>query len=499
MADGREFELKLETDHGALPALRDHPLLQGKSLGSKRTVSVYHDTRKGALRDAGVTLRVRRSGDAYVQTIKAGGAASAGLFDRPEWEEPLTGPDPDLALAKDTALAPLLAGGGIKKQLRPVFETAVERHVWQLVHDGAAIELILDEGEVVAGKRREPLVEIELELQSGTPEGLFSLARELGATVPLRLGVLTKSERGDRLARGRNAKVAKAEPVRLDAGMNGAAAFQAVAFACLRHFRLNEALAARERDPAALHQCRVALRRLRSALSMFRRLVADERLGHFRAAFRSAAASLGEARDLDVFLGRRSDSIGHPAKKALKAQREAAYDRVALLFDGAEFRALMLEFVEWVASGPWTRAEGPPPLLRELPAPELAGKILDRFWKRVRRGGRVLAELPEEARHEVRIEAKKLRYATEFFAGLYEGPKKSVRRDAFLAALERLQGELGDLNDLATGRALTEKLSRQAGIALAPEPAGQADATPGLVAAAAKAVAELDAIKPFWR
>lgn len=232
---------------------------------------------------------------------------------------------------------------------------------------------------------------------------------------------------------------------------------------------------------------------------MFRRLVADEQLGHFRTALRSAAALMGEARDLDVFLGRRSDSIGRPARKALKAQREAAYDRVAELLNGAEFRALMLDFVAWVAAGPWTRAQGPEPMLRELPAAELAGKILDRFWKRVRRGGRILAELPEEARHEVRIEAKKLRYATEFFAGLYEGPKKSVRRETFLAALERLQGELGDLNDLATGRALTEKLSEQAGLVLRPEPAEHVDAAPQLVAAAGRAVAELDAIKPFWR
>ncbi len=499
MADGRELELKLETEAASLEALRAHPLLRESGAGSKRTVSVYFDTGKGDLREAGVTLRVRSAGGRFVQTIKADRKAAAGLFDRAEWEAAVAGPEPELGLAQGTALEPLLAGGKLARRLRPVFESAVERQTWQIRYDGAEIEIIVDDGEVAAGKRRETIVEVELELKAGPAQALFAVARELHGVAPLRVGVLTKSERGARLASGRSRKVAKSEPLRLVRSMSAAEAFQAVAFACVRHFRLNEALAVQSRDPSALHQSRVALRRLRSALSMFRRLVADEKLPEFRNGFRSAAALLGEARDLDVFLQKNGDSLDRKAMKALKAQRELAYDRVAQMLGGAEFRTLMLEFVEWVATGPWTRSEGPPPLLREQPAREFAGSILDRHWKRVRRGALGLDKLEEEARHAVRIEAKKLRYATEFFAGLYDSPKRSVRHAAFLAALERLQDDLGDLNDLATGRLLGERMSSQAGVEIAPAAGAGGRPAGELLASAGKAASELDAIKPFWR
>ena len=58
----------------------------------------------------------------------------------------------------------------------------------------------------------------------------------------------------------------------------------------------------------------------------------------------------------------------------------------------------------------------------------------------------------------MRIQAKKLRYAAEFFAGAFPGQKAARRRKGFVAGLESLQGALGDLNDIAVHEELAERI-----------------------------------------
>jgi inorganic triphosphatase YgiF len=155
----REIELKFDVEPGAIGVVQGHELLQGQKADVKRTETVYFDTPKGKLWKAGVTLRVRGSGDGFVQTVKADGGVGAGLFDRAEWEQPIAGEEPDLALIAGTAAEPLLRKDNVRDSLRPVFGTMVERQRWIVAEDGAEVELILDRGEVVAGKRREPICE----------------------------------------------------------------------------------------------------------------------------------------------------------------------------------------------------------------------------------------------------------------------------------------------------------------------------------------------------
>src|ERR1044071_3781425 len=92
----RELELKLEGEPGCAPALPTHPLLNEQIGDSQQSVSVYYDTKGKSLRDAGITLRVRQTGDRFVQTVKADAKGAAGLFDRDEWEVSIGGPDPEL-------------------------------------------------------------------------------------------------------------------------------------------------------------------------------------------------------------------------------------------------------------------------------------------------------------------------------------------------------------------------------------------------------------------
>src|SRR4051812_36879483 len=100
MATPKEIEIKLDLSPAALPRLKKIPLLRAPKGATRRSaeVSVYFDTDKHKLRKKGLTLRVRRIGNRYIQTIKATG--QSGLFERDEWESDLASAEPDLDLAR---------------------------------------------------------------------------------------------------------------------------------------------------------------------------------------------------------------------------------------------------------------------------------------------------------------------------------------------------------------------------------------------------------------
>lgn len=488
----RELELKLDLDPGGVRQLIEHPLLCKGLSEAARTDSVYFDTKDGTLSEAGASFRVRRTSDGFVQTLKSNSLAAAGLFDRAEWEEPVPGPQPNFERLRQWA--PALATEKVSSGMKPMFETRIQRRRCEIERDDARIELVIDEGEVVAGRQRQPLSEIELELVQGSPRALFGLARELNSQVPLRLGVLSKSERGARLAARREGRALKAEPVKLRQDMSAAEGFRTVAFACLRHFRANEPLVIAARDVDALHQSRVALRRLRSALSLFKPLLNPPDSIRFGAELRELAASLGDARNFDVLLRRRSEELATQVRRRLVEEREKAYDCAIAKLNAQKTGAMMIDLVEWIALDaapddelPGTKAVEP-----------FAEEVLDRLWKKVRRHGRRLEELGDEERHELRIAGKKLRYACEFFASLYERKGIRSRRDAFLGDLEALQDRLGDLNDIATEAQIARDLAAL-GIILPKSKADRRSAKAQLSSAAGQEFGRLTSTGPFWR
>jgi inorganic triphosphatase YgiF len=446
------MELKLELEPGSEATLLKHPLIRDRVGRSKRTVSTYYDTRKKALRQAGVSLRVRHNGDGFVQTVKSRPDNEAvGLFDRAEWEQPIAGPEPEVD--HFLTLAPELDRRSVRTGLRPVYTTSIDRHSCTIIRDDALVEVVIDAGEVIAGKASEAVHELELELIDGSPAALFDVARELGSAVPLRLGVMTKSERGERLASKRTGRAMKAETIKLSPDMTAAEAFQTIAFACVRHFRVNESLVIAARDVDALHQSRVALRRLRSAFSLFRPMLRHHATERFRVELRELAATLGEARDLDVLLRRRSEELSKTTRRALVVLRGRAYDRAIAALRSPKADVLMIDLAEWLATGSFARRDEVDSLAQE-PVIRFSRRVLDRFWKKVVRGGKHLLYLDDEDRHELRIAGKKLRYAGEFFASLYPGDQ----RNEFLAETQKLQDQLGALNDLVTERELRAKL-----------------------------------------
>lgn len=461
-----EVELKFDVEPASVARLRATPVLAAAPARVETSESLYFDTPDGALRNAGISLRVRRSAGRIVQTAKRKKGSAAGLFVRQEWEAELERFALDLDAFKPGPVRRLL-GKVERAALKPVIRTRFARSSWQIAHHGSRIEVVLDEGVVSTGRKRTPLTELELELKGGKPAALFALAEAIGRAAPLRLGTMSKSERGYALLEGRLGRPAKAEPVTLGRAANEAEAFRAVAHACLRHFRLNEIALLAGRDADALHQARVALRRLRSALSLFRPTVRGKDYQHLREELRWFAGQFGEARNLDVLLAGEALPDDARLRRALAAARDKAYARVLAALASARARALMLRLALWLELGRWRfkpRAEGP--------VGDLAREQLDRQWRKVRRRGAELAALDADAEHQLRIDVKKLRYAAEFLAPLYS----DSRRSRFIAALKELQERLGVANDARVARAVVARLAPKLQASLAPAPAVSAKA-----------------------
>lgn len=159
-------------------------------------VNRYFDTPDGVLNRSKAALRIRKAGDAFIQTLKTRGEFVNGAHAREEWEWPLDGPDLDLDLLADTPLHQTLD----LSELGVVFETNFQRRIFWLQQDAGMIEVAVDSGFILAGDERMPLHEIEFELKSGSPESLVNAALALADEVPVFLNLVSKAEQGYWLA-----------------------------------------------------------------------------------------------------------------------------------------------------------------------------------------------------------------------------------------------------------------------------------------------------------
>ena len=391
------------------------------------------------------------------------------------------------------------------ERLRPLFQTSIERGVYHVASGGSEIEVAVDRGAIETAQRQAPVHEVELELERGDPAELFRLARSLAATVPLRLAVKTKAERGYELAGGAAPGAEKAGRVDLDGKLSCQQAFRAVGQSCLRQIIVNEPGVCAG-DAQSLHQMRIGLRRLRAAIVAFEKIAADSEQERIRDELKWITNELGPARDLDVFeadiLQPMSATHGEDARlaearRAFVNARAKAYGAAAQSVRSDRFRNALLDVAEWIEAGPWTR-DRDLRKLREGTIAEHAAKLLSRGRKRIRENGADLRALDVKKRHKLRIRAKNLRYAVEFFAGVFPGEKNAERREAALAALKELQDQLGALNDLAQREALIEngdELADHAQGLLAPKAAD----VDQLLDRAQKAHADFAKVKSFWK
>ena len=506
-----EVELKLEFDPEDAARLASHSALATSlaPVEQQQLVSTYFDTGDFALHKAGVYLRVRECGGRYVQTVKSA-RSKTELLERLEWEREISGSSPELAAAEGTALAPLLTQE-VRASLRPLFETRISRTIYRVERGGAEIEAAIDQGEIVAGGRKRPICELELELKRGETAELFHLARILAAAVLLRLEVKTKAERGYELLKNDKHGVEKAADIDIGPEMGSGDAFRAVAQSCLRQIIANEAAMCLG-HAEALHQMRIGLRRLRAAISIFADVIADKDLERIKAELKWITQELGPARDLDVFAADvlKPLKAAHPEDEKVAAihrdfaeRRAAAYARAAGSIRSGRFRNAILDLAEWVETGPWAvEDDDERAALRTRPIAELAKQELARLRKRIKRRGPDLRHRSVRQRHKLRIAAKRLRYATEFFANTFPGEPSTKRRADALSALKDLQDALGGLNDIATRHTLmTDGAESEAAEKIAPDArlAAAGSQAERLLLAAEQAFARFAGVKAFWQ
>jgi inorganic triphosphatase YgiF len=425
-------------------------------------VSIYYDTDKGALRRAGMALRVRRGGDKFVQTLKDDGD---GAFTRGEWEADVAGPEPDLAVLKATPAARVIAKGA---KLVPRYVVEVRRRTAEVTEGESRIEVAFDEGVAKARSEEAAFAELELELKAGPQWGLFALARKLAGTGDLTLSFTTKAARGSALASPPRSYAQKFSAPTLRPDATVGTAFQAVARACLRQVAGNAERLRYRASPEVIHQLRVGLRRLRSLITGFKTVVSDARLPAIKAELKWLTGELDAARNLDVLLQGDYRAAVHEKLDALgvkglgvrlRGARRMAYVRAAGAVESERFRRLLLDLMVWIESGPWTGAPGLA-LPRDKPVCKFAAKELGKRRGKIIKRGKKLRELDEHARHKLRIEAKKLRYAADAFAGLFDRPR---RANAFIEALKEVQDALGELNDIVVGERLAHEAAATPG------------------------------------
>jgi triphosphatase len=457
----REIELKLELASGAAEDLLAHPILDKARPLPKQSGqlhAVYFDTDDHALHREGISLRIRRRNGKATQTIKAEGPNKGIAMDRGEWEVPVDG-ELDLSAAAGTPLEKLIADEALRAGIKPAFAVETNRNAFEATFDGAVIEVALDWTKASGRDKAVTFSEVELELRQGHAGALFALARSLSETAALRLSTVAKSERGYRLLDGDSLRAARTEKIKLPKAATCAEAFQVIARSCLAQMVQNEVLVRLTQDPAALHQMRVGLRRLRAAISLFRtQLLTDSESAEIRDNLRWAGQALGAARDLDVFIERlrsMDDAEPEPSQMdEIERRREEAYKDLLDALESRRFMDVILQTAAWIEAGTWTTPGQGRKSARQCPARDFAEAELSRRFKRIRKLAKHLRDVGDEERHELRIRIKKLRYGTEFFASLFTSGKAQKRRKTFSSLLEELQEHLGDLNDLAVGGSL---------------------------------------------
>lgn len=466
-----ETELKLRLRPQDLPRLLAHPLLQPPpvplALGN-----VYHDTPERDLSRRGLAVRQRRIGSEHLLTVKTAGHTVGGLSTRGEWEGPAPTTGWDFpGLMGDHPLAAELQA--LSPRLVPLLQTHFTRLRWRLHWQGAHLEVALDQGEVRAGEAVEPLLELEIERLGGPLEALHDLAHTLalgasrgvpggrvrshGPSGPLALmpEPRSKAERGFNLLDGRLPQPLKAPAVALQANLGPQAAFAQAALEALGTLQANLLGWAEPAqplpDPEFVHQARVALRRLRTGWRVFAPHLPTRLARHWAERCKALAHVLGPVRNWDVletetlppWLAGLAATDAERLRTWVRRQRLKAHDEARRrLADPGFWWVPALALAQTLTR--MTQADPAP----DEPLTAWARTVLARQQRQTLRRLAPPRRHDPEAWHEVRLDLKRLRYTTDFLAGLLPMPKRLTQ------ALTEAQALLGQINDLHTAQRL---------------------------------------------
>jgi triphosphatase len=427
-----------------------------KALGNRKLECVtllarYFDTPERLLARHGMTLRLRQEGEQWMQTLKASCLHTLERLEDNVALDAQARADPagrDAPHPERHANSPVgarlleLIGPNGQTPLVEVFRTDVRRTRRLVRAHDALVEWALDEGSVVAGEDTRPISELELELKGGDPDGLFAMALDWQARHGVWLDVAPKAQRGDLLLSGRDfARPVKAEPPAWRAKearrMSADAIVRTIVATCLAQILPNAGeLAAGSRDPEHVHQLRIGLRRLRSAL----RELAESAPGlpaRWEAPVVAVFEALGEMRDehaITTSIAPRLQRAGAPLTNPAPP-RDVDHRALAELVRGAAFQGVLIRLIAFSRAGP----QAPP---GDESGRDLMVRLrsrLSRLQRQVTRDAESFASVDFEAQHRVRKCLKRLRYLADFIAPL--SGRRAVA--AWMKAASRAQDALG--------------------------------------------------------
>ena len=469
-----EIELKFQVPAAQRAAL-DRAVAGRTPQPRVRLQAAYCDTEQRALANARLALRMRREGRQWVQTLK--GATDDGMA-RLEHNVGLGSgrdapPLDPLRHAGTPAGVCLFAAirGHPPPPLSVLYRTDIRRRIRVQRSALGRVELAFDTGWITAGDSKLDVLELEFELRAGSPLAVIAEARRWLPRFGLWLDTRSKSERGDLLARGESmAPPRAAAPVVLTPQLSGAEALRRVLGACADQILANASqIASGEHADEHVHQLRIGLRRLRSALRLFEGTPVAAGLQPAPesapgAALNGAAATLfrrlGGARDqavieadfaADLEAALRAAGVSGDAPRA--AASESAEVPATVLREAASQGFLLDLLAATQAAVPEQSPEKPPegPLVAPLAVPvhepplrDQLARRLNRWHQRAAADAKRYGKLDDAGRHRLRKHVKRLRYALEFSAALFR--PRDVRR--YLAALRAAQERLGAINDV---------------------------------------------------
>ena len=419
----------------------------GRSVSVDR---VWHDTADGALGRDGMSLSEQKGAWRLERS-------------RPVVGEPWAPGTPPPLLAEAADLAEI--GHAVPGPLMPLAGFRGRQRMATLDDEQAPVEVTLLEGTLRGVTQERPVSRV---LLVGPVPRLLALSGELSQALRLTAPRWSLACEAIALARGQTPPPRQSGAPEVPPGANLADAVALVVGHLTDVILAYSATAAEGASPVPVHQMRVAVRRLRSALSIFRRAVGGSAFDAVKPGLKQLAATLGGARDWDVFLagtGRQvGDALGDDRRiaamlEAGERRRVAAYAELGRFLAGPEFRALEVGLVQLAALRPWhdpANEEQSAQLDEE--AEHYASHLLKKRLDHMLSPGPDIAALPAEELHAIRKEGKRLRYAAEFFVPLYA--KRGARR--FIERLSALQEALGHLNDTASAAALMGALGNGA-------------------------------------
>jgi CHAD domain-containing protein len=468
--DHTEVEWQFDADD--LSAVRRQLMARsargGVSIGrfTTRTQNdTYFDTDDWRFYRAGYALRLRQVDQQREATLKALAGGAADERRRREVSEALEDGQSDAIDLLRQAPGPVgervraVAG---TRQFHPLFGIHTRRQSAPLRLNGALVgEVALDETAAGADRRAGRLRRVEIEVEAAHSETLRPFVNQLRRACRLRPAAVSKFEAGLAACDARPPQPAKPEAPRAARASQRVAA---LAYATLRR-RFADLLAcepgARLGDEAEpLHDMRVANRRLRATLRLFRRYLPSQ-AEHYRQELRWLATALGEARDLDVHiesLRAWMAEVDPPDRAGLQVieallleQRAAARARMLSALDSQRYERFVSDFAAALADNAAPSDTARARVGRVLPG------LIERRYRQVRRlGDRLDADSPPPAYHALRIACKRLRYALEPVAGLYGKPARALLKR--LAAAQDLLGLYQD-SQVATERLRNLSLS----------------------------------------